>query len=253
MKSKSKKQKILFLSSVAALLLILCVASAFSGKRMVKNGSLKITFVNTANGKPVVLNDSSYTNAWGESYTISKLRYYISNISLGGSFSLDESDNYQLIDVAGNTSFTIPLKKGKYSDIHFLLGVDSIRNCSGAQSGALDPMNDMFWTWNSGYVIFKLEGISPSSSSNNNRIEHHVGGYRFGNNVSTPIRLRFNEISIKENETAEICIEMNMDKYWASANNIKIAEIPVCTLPGNLAKTIAANFTFLFSIKNKAD
>ena len=50
---------------------------------------------------------------------------------------------------------------GNYNSLSFLLGVDSMHNVSGAQTGALDPANDMFWTWNSGYVMAKMEGASP--------------------------------------------------------------------------------------------
>jgi hypothetical protein len=34
--------------------------------------------------------------------------------------------------------------------IKFLLGVDSLKNVSGIQTGALDPAKGMFWTWNTG-------------------------------------------------------------------------------------------------------
>jgi hypothetical protein len=219
----------------------------------VKTGTLKITFVNTANGKPLVLNDSMYTTPSGEQYRISKLKYYISNIILPGNTPLDDTDNYQLIDAAKELSFDIPVKEGKYRSIRFLLGVDSIRNCSGAQTGALDPMNDMFWTWNTGYVMLKLEGTSPASPSDRQRIEHHVGGYRFGNNVATAVILDIPEIKIKADAPASIVIEVNMDKYWNSVNTIRISEIPVCTLPGALAKKIAANFSSMFSVKSIQD
>ncbi len=46
-----------------------------------------------------------------------------------------------------------------------------------------------------------------------------------------------------------IIVEMNLDKYWDSKNKISIASLPVCTLPGDFAKTIAANFSSLFSVK----
>ena len=247
----SKKQGGIFsLIGILFLLMFSLITGFTSEQKKNKKGSLKITFINIANGKRVVLADSIYTNPYGETYTITKLRYYISNIYLNGNEQLAEHDNYQLINEPTTTSFTIPVKAGKYNSIKFLLGVDSIKNCSGIQDGALDPMNDMFWTWNSGYVMFKLEGISQSSPSVNHRIEHHIGGYRFGNKVATPIVLNYNEIFIEENNTAELFIEMNLDKYWLSANNIKIAEMPVCTLPGELAKKVAANFSSLFSIKN---
>jgi hypothetical protein len=69
------------------------------------------------------------------------------------------------------------------------LGVDSIRNVSGIQTGALDPLKGMFWTWNSGYVMAKLEGSSESSNSAGNRFTYHIGGFRPGMNVLKTIDL----------------------------------------------------------------
>ncbi|MEJ7626349.1 MAG: MbnP family protein [Ferruginibacter sp.] len=246
-----KKQKKFFLITEILFSLIFIILMGFNPtSEKNEKGRLRISFKNTINGQPLVLRDSMYTTPLGEKYAVTKLRYYISNISLAGNLPLEDVNNYQLIDANKSTSFTIPVKEGKYNKIKFLLGVDSIRNCSGAQEGVLDPMNDMFWTWNTGYVMFKLEGTSPSSEAPNNRIEHHVGGYRFGNNVAASVELNFKEIKIKENEEAEIIIEMDLDKYWSANNIIKIAESPVCTLPGVLAKKIAGNFPKLFSIKN---
>ncbi|MEO8771926.1 MAG: MbnP family protein [Ferruginibacter sp.] len=235
--------------------MIVCIAALSFKNAENKTGTLKITFVNTANGKVITLRDSLYTNAFGEAYSISKLKYYISNFSVPGSSVVDEIDPYHLINVSeeNNNSFEVSLSPGNYKNISFLLGVDSIRNCSGAQTGALDPTNDMFWTWNSGYVMFKLEGTSTASKSDLQRIEHHIGGYKGANSVVTKINLNFSEeqlLQIKENGTTELVIETNLDHYWNSKSEIKISETPICTLTGDLAKKIASNFTGMFSVKS---
>ena len=38
------------------------------------------------------------------------------------------------------------------------LGVDSVLNYNGVHEGALDPINGMYWTWQTGYIHCKLEG-----------------------------------------------------------------------------------------------
>lgn len=211
------------------------------------SGKLRFTFVNTANNKPIVLNDSTYTTPNGEVYTIKKLRYYTSNFQIAGNTFPNDADNYQLIDQSKKTSFEIQVKAGVYKELTFLLGIDSTRHVSGAQDGALDPMNDMFWTWSTGYVVFKLDGESPVSTSDRNRIEHHIGGYRFNQNVSKPITISFkeNELNISADRTTEIEIEMNLDAYW---NNLTIAENPVITVPNATAQLAAANFTAMFRL-----
>ena len=245
--------------TICLLMLGICsllLATSFSANKypVSKNGTLKISFINTANGKPIVLRDSLYNNYFGELYSISKLKYYISNIVLTSGGKAGNMGGYYLMNAAsGENSFEISLQPGIYSNLQFLIGIDSIRNCSGAQTGALDPMNDMFWTWNSGYVMFKLEGNSPASTADLNRIEHHVGGYKGTNNVATEINLDLtnkNLTEIKAGSTTELVIETNLDNYWHGSTDIKISELPVCIITGELAKKIASNFKNLFSIKS---
>jgi hypothetical protein len=238
-------------------IICLLATSSFSADESYKSsqtGTLKIIFINTANGKPVVLRDSLYSNYFGEQYSVSKLKYYISNITMTANNSSKNMGGYYLMNAASeDNSFEFPLQPGNYSDLGFLLGVDSLRNCSGAQTGALDPMNDMFWTWNTGYVMFKIEGTSPASTSDLQRIEHHVGGYKGANNVATKINFNFTGpalLEIKANSTTEMIIETNLDNYWHGNSSIKISELPVCTTTGELARKIASNFKTLFSVKN---
>ena len=142
-----------------------------------ETGFLKIVFNNLVNQQPVVLYDSTYINPFGENYTINKFKYYISNTTLYSSGkAIKIKNDYHLINqsIDSSLNFTISLPENEYDSIQFLLGVDSVLNTSGAQTGALDPMNDMFWTWNSGYVMEKLEGTSPQSKAINNKMEYHI-------------------------------------------------------------------------------
>ncbi len=245
----------LFLLSVGISVILISTSFSLNKKcQPIQNGTLKIVFINTANGKAITLRDSVYSNYFGEQYRINKLKYYISNIILSGKQIVKKPDSYYLVNAASeNNIIELSISPGNYNNLSFLLGVDSLRNCSGAQTGALDPMNDMFWTWNSGYVMFKLEGNSPASSADLQRIEHHVGGYKGENNVAKKIDFNFSNdkpLEIKSNNTTEILIETNIDNYWHGKADIKISELPVCIITGDLAKKLASNFQNLFSIKN---
>jgi hypothetical protein len=197
-----------------------------------------VKFEQIANGKKIVLNDSLYKNDFGEKYTVSKLKYYVSNISFMMNKTDDNHKKVFLIDQTKLNSLKFDVKgTGEILGISFLV--------SGAQKGALDPLNDMFWTWNNGYVMFKLEGTSLSSTADKNRIEQHIGGYKGEYKTMRKIFLSIDEKYFLKNNT--ITIQMNLDKYW---NGIKIAETPVISTSGVLAKKAADNFTKLFSIKN---
>ncbi|MEO5892936.1 MAG: MbnP family protein [Ferruginibacter sp.] len=222
-------------------------------------GTLKITFHNTVNGEPMVLDGPTYTNPFGESYNITKFKYYISNVSLGspGNTAI-EKDSYHLVDqnVPGSLSFSFETAENTFSDLRFLIGVDSVRNVSGAQAGALDPLNDMFWTWNSGYVMAKMEGTSSSSNQARNIIEYHIGGFSGINNALKDIFLAIpsdQPLVIKPGQTSEITIEVDFNKWWQTPNDIKIANMPVCTTPGILAKKVADNYSKMFTIMKVAN
>jgi hypothetical protein len=216
-------------------------------------GMLTITFKNTFNGIPIILNDSIYTNVFGENFSISKLKYYVSDICL---FSATQKNvrirKYFLInqEIDSSLSCSFPLQENMYDSISFLFGVDSTRNVSGAQTGALDPMNDMFWTWNSGYIMQKLEGYSASSNATNNKMEYHLGGFSGQNSVLKNVCFPFTaekKLVIKAGKKSSIHIEADFAKFWKKGEQFNISKTPVCTTPGKLAKELSGNFLKLFS------
>ena len=224
-------------------------------KTIENTGTVKITYINTVKGKPLELNTGNYTNPFGETYIVSKFKYYISHISLiKGKAVFFEEESFHLVDESKPDAFhfSFDLSSVNYDVLNFTLGVDSLHNVSGAQSGALDPLNDMFWTWNNGYIMAKLEGRSPQSKIINNKLEFHIGGFMGENNVLKNITLSFPPgkiLNIQPGKTSEIIIEADIDTWWQQPNDIKIAEHAVCSTPGALAKKIADNYSKMFRIK----
>ena len=214
-----------------------------------------IRFENMVNGRHITLNDSNYLNPFGETYTISKFRYYITNIKLESVRRTGkESNSYHLIDEAkpGSRNFSCTIKEGEYSSMSFLLGVDSIHNVSGAQTGALDPLNDMFWTWNTGYVMAKLEGISSSSLLRNNIFEYHIGGFKGNNCVLQNIDLRFpsdEKVMVRKGHITEIIIQANINEWWTGSTDLKISTNASITTPGIFARKISANYAKMFVVQ----
>ena len=235
-------------------LVILLNNSCQKGVDPIKTGTVKITFINTVKGTPLVLNTSVYTNPFAETYTVSKFKYYISNIGLNSSYDFyNENDSYHLVDAvnAASRTFSFTAKANAYFSLALTIGVDSLRNVSGAQTGALDPTNDMFWTWSTGYIMAKIEGNSPFSTQVNNKVEYHIGGFMGSNNVLQKLTINIpvgKNLNIREGKTSEIFISADLDKWWQNPNNLKIAVNPVCTTPGTLAKQISDNYANMFTI-----
>lgn len=215
--------------------------------------NVKIIFENRVQGKPIVLYDSSYINPFGENYTINKFRYYISNIHLENSKGISTINKASyLVDEANNDSKEIDLNVPveNYKRLHFLLGVDSIKNVSGAQDGALDPTKDMFWTWNSGYVMAKLEGNSPASPLVNNKYEFHIGGFEGKYNVLKEIILDLPEgTELKAINNLTIYITAEVNDWWNTVHEMKIAEHAAINSPGALALQMSDNYAKMFHIE----
>lgn len=185
------------------------------------------------NGSPMKLG-TNYLNAAGDTFSISVFRYYLSNITLDsvkipGCFLVSE-------DSAG--SKVIPVPKGHFKRLSFTIGVDSLLNCSGAQEGALDPSYGMFWTWNSGYIMAKLEGTSPSSSLPGHRLEFHIGGYRAPHMTQRQVSLDLPE--------GNFTLVADAAAWF---KDISFRELPGFMTPGTKADHIADNYQHMFSIQ----
>jgi len=167
--------------------------------------SFSIEFDNRVNNSPLVLNTTTYQNAKGEDFKISVFKYYVSNIKLskadGTTYLIPES--YFLIDASKEDSQLITLNNiptGDYTNIEYTIGIDYARNFAGAQTGALDPINGMFWNQTNGYFFVKMEGNSPQSTAANNALTFHIGGVTAPNNTlrtfaaeinaTNPLRIR---------------------------------------------------------------
>jgi hypothetical protein len=187
-------------------------------------------------------------NILGDTINIQRFRYYVSNFSVvddkGVSFKLPV--DYFLVDEEDPASkkITLTIPDITITGIRFLLGVDSIRNVSGVQTGALDPLKGMFWTWNSGYIMAKLEGTCESLMSAGHYFTYHVGGFRTGINTARIIDLPLPK-SVNQNE---IHITADINKWFKGNSELKIKETPVCHSPGALAVRIADNYSMMFSV-----
>ncbi len=214
-------------------------------------GKLLLRFHVWANNNELVLADSSYTNAFNESYQINRLKFYISNINVAGKKMIPYNKEIFLLEKGIADSVWADVLPGVYDKLFFTLGVDSAFNNTGAQEGALDPLNGMFWTWNSGYIFFKMEGYSNASTADLQRIEHHIGGYRSPFNAARLIELKLPvSLTVTEGSSNTIDINLNIDNYWNGLHSIKIAEQALIMSPGNQASKIADNFQNMFSISS---
>ncbi len=251
------------LKNLWILSVVLC---ALSGCQKSLNGSAgdEAKHQLTINFKAVVDNDElvagkEYHNVFNEPYTVSAFKFYIHAIQLindgeGAVFELPK-DKYYLIDFANSSTMMIEagVAPDNYNRLAFILGVDSARNVSGAQTDALDPAKGMFWTWNTGYIMAKLEGNSPVAGTPNNSFEYHIGGFRTGENVIQQISLPFSlqgAIDLKAGKSTRVDITANVNAWFHDPNDIRLGSNPVSMTPGPLAVMVSENYRKMFTVVN---
>lgn len=207
-----------------ACIILITAFSIAASRSYAQTGKIELRFLHCV-GSKLLLPDSNYTNTFNEVFSVNKFRYYISNIHCPGAGPVLE--NCYLVDnaVPASQRISISLPAGDYAHIGFLLGVDSLHNVSGAQTGALDPLNDMFWTWNTGYVMAKLEGRANVSKLPQRMIEYHIGGFRGQYSVLKTVRLfmeKEKKIKVKNNATTVVMIRVDLLKWFSGPGTISL-------------------------------
>jgi hypothetical protein len=150
--------------------------------------NLSVEFDNVAGSADLQLNTGTYTNAVAQSFKVTKLKYFVSNFKLtnvdGTVYTVPQKDCYFLIDesVPASHDPVLNIPEGEYKSISFVLGVDSLRNTMDVsqRTGNLDvsaAAADMYWSWNSGYIFFKMDGTSPAITAMGGVFQYHVGGF----------------------------------------------------------------------------
>ncbi len=219
-----------------------------------KFGTVSIVFSSKAGNSDLELDSVKYTNAHGDSLTISKFKYYLSNFKLikddGTVYKQEES--YHLINRSNGKTYTVELENvpvGTYNSLNYLLGVDSARNTSGAQTGALDPALNMFWSWNQGYIFLLFEGTSPASQSFNQALSFHIGGFTLPYNCIRSISPSFGSqnVLVTEGHNSTIFVNTDVLKMFESPHLIKFSQVSE-SLGGAIGSSISDNAANMFSI-----
>ena len=197
---------------------------------------------------PFALEQQFLHPATGDSLTFTKLAYYISNIQLhnvnGDVWA--EPESYHIVDFDNahhGTEVKMEIEgvpAGDYNRITYTIGVDSTRNVSGAQEGALDPANGMFWSWTTGYIFVKAEGQTPHTTMGT--FTYHLGGFSGANNAIRENSHGFDGalLGVAPNAKPSIHLVINAARFWHGG--IQVATMPMVHMPGPNAVTLANNF-----------
>lgn len=196
------------------------------------SGTLELELDHLVGSAPLALNSSTfYSTPSGQQFKVSTFNYYLSNIKLKKADGTEyaEPESYHLIresDPATKRFTLTDVPAGDYTSLTFTLGVDSVRNVSGAQTGALDPSNGMFWTWNSGYIYTKLEGSSPQAGGNQ-QLVFHIGGFKAPNNTIRTVSPSLNGavVQVRDGRTPSIHLQADVLRMFTGVTTIDFAKL----------------------------
>jgi hypothetical protein len=257
-------------------LLLLAAPLAFSGCKKDSDtpeatgtGSVNFTVQNVvpptnATGvqpaQPLVLNSSVATTSTGETFTVSTFEYYLSNIKFTKSDGTTYAapDTYFLVDQATpkTLSFTVPsVPAGDYTGVSFIVGVDA------QKTGLTDPLTftgflnqayNMYWTWNSGHIFLKMEGMLTSASPAK-PLTCHIGGW--GNNgtpnaiVTAAPSFGSTKLAVRADKAPTVALQANVTKLFDGPNPVTLSTFTGVHMPSAQSVQIAQNYaTGMFSV-----
>jgi hypothetical protein len=243
---------------MVTLLVALCISACKKRPDLVHGDGEKNTptitlqFENVVGSRSLVLNNQSYTNAAGDTFTVTTFRYYISNVHFidinNNEYAVPES--YHLTDHQYDSTHKYVISdipSNKYKAMRFLIGVDSVKNVSGAQTGALSVSNGMFWDWNTGYTMMKLEGQTPQSDTK--YLTYHTGGYKGENSVLKWVTLPFAETQLIDTVVKKtIHLKVDVTEIFKTPHTLSFKDMSLVMSTGPAAKKIADNYADMFSI-----
>lgn len=231
------------------------------------SGTVSIQIDNVVGDKPLKLNDETYTNEAGEKFSITTFNYFISNIiftdEAGQQYVVPQDQSYFLLKAEDSLShnFKVSLPDGKYNSITFTIGVDSVRNTMDVskRTGVLDisggMLSGMYWTWNSGYIFLKLEGMCDQADvdrTGQRKFRYHIGGYGGYhkpslNNIKT-VTMNFTKagtVIINKDRTSKVLMQADILKIFNGNTQVSIAKNSAVMF-GDFSSKVAENYTHMF-------
>lgn len=200
---------------------------------------VKLSFNPAIHGNSVVINHESIPASKRKETAISNFKWYISNVTLlhHGKAVFSEINSVHLMDVSKTLKPEISLSIPNdiaFDQVSFFLGLDSMINVSGNMEGDLDPTLGMYWTWQSGYIHFKLEGNTKEGKD----FSYHLGGYR------SPFAT-CEKVTLKCSESWDGNISVSIDKFLDS---IDMDEDSHIMSPGKRPKELIKLAALMFEV-----
>ncbi|MBS1765495.1 MAG: hypothetical protein JSS90_11065 [Bacteroidetes bacterium] len=196
-----------------ALLILIIAASVFAGcKKEKDSGTVTINLKYSVDGVLLEFDTMKYNNQAGNHYSVTRLEYYLSNITFyksdGSFFKTDLIQYVNARTSSTNQMVFNDIPNGNYTGITFNIGIDSAHNYTYSLPTTTEN-NNMLWPepMGGGYHFMKLEGYFEDAGSTPG-FATHIGTNHCLVNINHP-----ENFSVKGNDN-NLTLTMNINEWY---------------------------------------
>ncbi len=151
-------------------------------------GDLSLRLLPAVSGEALKMNGTPHSNADAESWTVTRLSYFVSGTALrrkDGSWLEPKADPAWLNAATGRNWVSLKnIPEGEYTALRFHVGLPEDENrrdpSSRGPDHPLNPrVNGLHWSWQGGYIFLALEGLWNVRSEEMRGYSFHLGRQPF--------------------------------------------------------------------------
>ena len=215
--------------------------------------NVTLKFTHNWDGTPVTASDFNsfnYVTENGESVSMERLRYVVSNINLGG-----ESKPYQLVDLGINSGFEIIFNNVAQgvNNLNFTFGFSDTDNIDGVYQDLNTVSFNVPGMLGGGYHYMQFDGKYKDTNNLDANFNYHAiraVDRSDPNNLifeDTSFLVDFGSVTITNNATIEI--KMNIAEWFKNPNTWDLNQLNTVLMPNFEAqRLISANGKSVFSL-----
>ena len=242
-----KKTSLMQTALSCAALALTCVLAPLEA------ATLQLVFDHHAGTNPLLLDSLRYRNQSGEDWSVTRLSYLISGVSLkredGSWLNAPNSAAWMNAATRRQMMRQTEIPEGKYQALRFHVGIDPKNNAADPSTRAADhPLNPnlcgLHWSWQGGYIFMALEGLHRTGNGQPEGYAYHLARDPFLTEVTL-------KLSLDLREDAVIPVVFNVAAVLDSVKNISFAKDGTTTHSKGgdpLALALKENLARAFSI-----
>lgn len=220
-----------------------------------QTGQITFIFDHEVQGKSLEFNQFDYLSPAGHPYSVTRLKYYISEMELteeNGTIVSLPGVHYREVGVPETEQVTyIEIPQGKYTKLDFIYGLDEVTNVDGGLPNTTTNIN-MEWPipGDQGYHYMKFEGKYDSLASGIiKNFNLHTGATK-GNQNYLRISMPLNSFNLVD-ENWEIKLMMDLNEWMQNPMVYDFETFgPMIMANQNAQDILKANGVSVFSVES---